>query len=269
MTTSSIESNLPTLRRLLYPSWSENQACFRTTIAVLPAIQLHPVQRISENSSRVFVHVILEFISSELTPAVLIICATTNCRHPLMFSVGLSSSTFKPSNMTNLSHDSLTKQKIKDVLYFHLYDSVQQKFKKRLEALIIQNSKAISSPYLSFVYKSQVYACEGEKLPRRMNRLAPQLQPYMDEYLKDLKEINDREIPYVLGFINQVLNSSSDLHDYLKVLPSAVHPPIQKLIDSCPCRTKRLTDDMVQDLMIRNFSSIEMMKRRMVVNRLI
>ena len=166
----------------------------------------------------------------------------------------------------NLIHDPRTKQQIKDILYDHLYGPVLGQFKKRIEALIVRNSKAIGSPYLSFVYKGEIYVCEGEKLPRRMNRLTPALQQEMDDYLRDQKEINDKELPYVIGFITQVLNSSNDLHDYLRVLPAAVHAPIQKLIDSCPCRTKKLTDAMVQDLMIRNSSYIEMMKRRMVAN---
>ena len=168
--------------------------------------------------------------------------------------------------MEQLNHDPRTKQQIKDILYQHLYGPVQGQFKKRLDEIITKNSLALSSTNLSFVYKGETYACVGEKLPRKMNRLSPKFQPYMDEYLQELKEINDREIPYVLGFINQVLNSSNDLHDYLRLLPSSVHQPIQALIDSCTCRTKRITQTTVDELLVRNSSSIEMMKRRMVTN---
>lgn len=168
--------------------------------------------------------------------------------------------------MEKLVHDPRTKQQIKDTLFSYLYGQVQGQFKKRLEEIILRNAQALTSPYLYFVYKGQVYSCEGEKLPRRTNKLITQLHPFMDAYLNDLKEINDKEIPFVVGFINQVLNASNDLHDYLRVLPQAVHSPIQQLIDSCPCRTKRLTDTDVQDLIIRNSGSIELMKRRMVTN---
>lgn len=171
--------------------------------------------------------------------------------------------------MEKLIHDPRTKQQIKDTLFSYLYGQVQGQFKKRLDAIILSNAQALSSSYLSFVYKGQVYSCEGEKLPRRMNKLIPQLHASMDDYLKDLKDINDKEIPFVVGFINQVLNASNDLHDYLRVLPPSIHSPIQQLIDSCACRTKKLTDTEVQDLMIRNSNSIELMKRRMVTNLLI
>lgn len=166
-------------------------------------------------------------------------------------------------------HDPRTKQQIKDTLFSFLYGPVQGQFKKRLDAIILSNSQALSSPHLSFFYKGEVYCKEGEKLPRRMNKLIPQLHSAMNDYLKDLEEINEKEIPYVLGFINQVLNASNDLHDYLRVLPPIVHSPIQHLIDSCPCRTKRLTDTDVQDLLLRNTNSIELMKRRMVTNLII
>ena len=88
----------------------------------------------------------------------------------------------------------------------------------------------------------------------------------MDSYLHDLNEVNEKEIPYVLGFITQTLNASNNLHDYFRVLPSAVHGTIQDLINSCPYHTKRLTDESVQDLMIRNARSIHLMKCRMVQN---
>lgn len=168
--------------------------------------------------------------------------------------------------METLSHDPKTKQQIKDALYLYLYGPLQASFKQRLEAIILQCAKALNSPNMSFIYKNQVYALEGEKIPRRMNRLPAQLHSVMDDYLKDLNEVNEKEVPYVLGFITQTLNSSNDLHDYLRVLPAAVHNPIQDLINSCPCRTKRLTDEDIQDLTIRNTRAIELMKRRMVQN---
>ncbi len=170
--------------------------------------------------------------------------------------------------MTHLFHDSLTKQRVKDALYSHLYQSVRHQFDKRLEAIIIQNAKALSSAYLSFIYQGEVYACEGERLPRRLNPLVPTLHPAMNEYLKDLKEIN-KEVSSVLGFIDQVLNASNSLQDYLRVLPAAVHEPIQKLIDTCPCRTNKLTNSEAQALTSRSADCAEAMSHRMTANLLI
>lgn len=168
-----------------------------------------------------------------------------------------------------LQHDPRTKSQIKDMLYAFLYEPVQRQFKTRLDSLIKRNTVILGASHQSFIYKGNLYTCDITPPPRKLNRLVPQLVPDMDAYLADLKQLNDKEVPYVMGFINQVLNSSNDLHDYLRLLPSSVHQPIQKLIDSCPYRTKKLTDEQVQELQTRNKQSIDLVKQRMVTNLLI
>ena len=168
-----------------------------------------------------------------------------------------------------LQHDPRMKSQIKDMLCNFLYEPVRKQFKHRLDTLISRNTAIIGASHQSFIYKGNLYNNDPSPVPRRLNRLVPQLVPEMDAYLADLKQLNDKEVPYVLGFINQVLNSSNDLHDYLRLLPSSVHQPIQKLIDSCPCRTKKLTDEQVQELQARNKQSIDLVKQRMVTNLLI
>ena len=168
-----------------------------------------------------------------------------------------------------LQHDPRTKSQIKDMLYAFLYEPVQRQFKTRLDSLIKRNTVILGASHQSFIYKGNLYTCDITPPPRKLNRLVPQLVPDMDAYLADLKQLNDKEVPYVMGFINQVLNSSNDLHDYLRLLPSSVHQPIQKLIDSCPYRTKKLTDEQVQELQTRNKQYIDLVKQRMVTNLLI
>ena len=119
------------------------------------------------------------------------------------------------------------------------------------------------------MYKSVLYNCDNNVLPRKMNRLVIQLQPAMNEYLKELKQLNEKEMPYVLGYINQVLNSSNELHDYLRLLPPSVHHAIQGLINTCTCRGKKLPDKTVALLQEKNLGSVQLMKNRMVTNLLI
>ena len=168
-----------------------------------------------------------------------------------------------------LQHDPRTKQMIKDMLYAFLYDPVQKKFKQRLDAIITKNTVLLGATHNSFIYRNVVYSCDTQKMPRKMNRLVPQLVPVMEEYLKDAQQLNNSELPYVLGFINQVLNASNDLHDYLKVLPSALHQPIEALIATCPCRTKKLSDQGIAELQKANQSAVELIKQRMVTNLII
>ena len=168
-----------------------------------------------------------------------------------------------------LQHDPRTKQQIKDALYEHLYKPIEKQFKQRLDQLIVKNAVLGGYSHKSFMYKNVLYNCDTDALPRKMNRLVLPLRNAMNEYLKEVKQLNEREMPYVLGFINQVLNSSNDLHDYLRLLPQAVHYPVQALIDSCPCRGKKLSDETIILLQSKNLASINMMKQRMVTNLLI
>lgn len=168
-----------------------------------------------------------------------------------------------------LQHDPKTKQQIKDLLYEFLYTPVQKQFKTRLDALIIKNAVLGGYAHASFMYRNVLYNCDTNPLPRKMNRLVVQLQGDMAEYLKDLKQLNERELPYVLGYINQVLNSSNDLRDYLRLLPQSVHQPILTLIDTCPCQTNKLSDETVAMLQVKNQNTISMMKSRMVLNLLL
>lgn len=168
-----------------------------------------------------------------------------------------------------LQHDPRTKSQIKDLLYAFLYEPVQRQFKHRLDALIIRNTAIAGVSHQSFTYKGHFYSNDPAAPPRKLTRLVPQLHADMDAYLADLKQLNDKEVPYVIGFINQVLNASNDLHDYLRVFPSSMHPPIQKLIDSYPCRTKKLTDEEVASMQAKNKQSIDLAKQRLVTNLLI
>lgn len=168
-----------------------------------------------------------------------------------------------------LQHDPRTKSQIKDALFDYLYAPVKRHFKARLDTIITRNSLLGGFSHQSFVYKGEFYSCDTAAPPLKRNRLLTQLRPDMDEYLKETQAIDMQELPYVIGFINQVLNSSNDLTDYLQLLPESVHQPLDQLIATCPCKTRQLTDDQVKALRERNKASISLMKQRMVTNLLI
>src|SRR4030095_5111123 len=168
--------------------------------------------------------------------------------------------------MEQLQHDPRTKQQIKDALYAFLYEPVQKQFKSRIDILITRNTLLGGYSHKSFSYKGVVYNSDSTHPPLKKNRLLPQLRASMDEYLTDLEELNSHELPYVLGFINQVLNASNDFKDYLRLLPESVHHPLQQLMATCPCRTVHLTDEKVEQLKEKNKESIDLMKQRLVLN---
>ena len=166
-------------------------------------------------------------------------------------------------------HDPRTKQQIKDALYAFLYSPAEKHLKKQIDALIIKNAVLCGHSHKSFMYKNTLYNCDTNPLPRKMNRLDSRLYAEMGEYLAEVKQLNEKELPYVIGYINQVLNASNDLCDYLRLLPDVVHRPVQSLIDTCPSKAKKMSQEAVSLLQEKNSASIDMMRRRMVTNLLI
>jgi hypothetical protein len=165
-----------------------------------------------------------------------------------------------------LQHDPRTKQQIKDILFDYLYGPGEASFKKQLAQIVSQNCVLTNSAHKCFSYRGVVYSIDAPPVIRKMTRLHPTLHMKMDKYVKETKQLNNHELPYVLGFINQVLNSSNNLQDYLKLLPDSVHSPIQVLINSCPCRVVDLSADEIKHLKEKNYESIELIKQRMLSN---
>jgi hypothetical protein len=168
-----------------------------------------------------------------------------------------------------IKHDPRTKQQIKDALYERLYSPIEHRFQQRLREIIVSNTLASRSGHMSFSYKGVYYNVDKNPPPRIANRLHPSMQAEMDTYLKELNELNQKEIPYVVGYINRVLNSSNHLCDYYRLLPDSLHPPLAKLIGTCPCQGNGLTEEQVAAIQKANNESLELLKQRMVINLLI
>ena len=167
------------------------------------------------------------------------------------------------------AYDPRTKNQLKDAILLYLYEPLKKSFDRKLKGIIQRNSTILNSPYDSFFYRGKLYVANiNSVLPRKMNRLAPQLVDEMETYLKEEKELNSAELPYVTGFIIQVLNSSNYLQDYLRIFPESLHPPIEKLIASCGCQTTQLSPERVEQLKAQNAQPIAMIKQRLVLNLL-
>lgn len=168
-----------------------------------------------------------------------------------------------------IQYDPRTKQQIKELLYKQLYSPVEKASKDKLSGLILRNSSIMGNSRTSFTYKGVVHSIEDSPSYRNSNRLHQSLYLDMNEYLKEVTQLNTMELPFVIGFINNVLNASNSLQDYLNVLPSSVHEPIRQLVTQCPCRSCQLSLEEVQKLIDTNKRPIALMKQRMVLNLLI
>ena len=166
----------------------------------------------------------------------------------------------------DLQHDPRTKQQIKDALYEFLYAPVQQKYQQQLHVIIVKNTLLIKSDHKSLTYKGVFYSMESIPPPRKINRLDSSLVTDMDAYLAAITCLNTQEVPYVLGYINAVLNSSNNLQDYLRLFPKVLHGPIETMIANCPYRIEGLTESDVNSLVEKNKPYIDLLKQRVVTN---
>lgn len=156
--------------------------------------------------------------------------------------------------MIDLEHNPRTKGQIKELLMKELYEPVLERQAKQLKDIIQTNCKITGTSHPSLIYRGNVYVVEGSagSMPRQISTLAPALRPNMDDYLKETGYLNGYELPFVLGYINQVLNLSEDLPDYLHLLPSTLHKPILKLIATCPCRHSKLDQEQIDAFLAAN-----------------
>lgn len=171
--------------------------------------------------------------------------------------------------MEPLQHDPCTKQQLKDLLYEFLYAPVHRQYQQTLHSIITRNTLATRSGHKSFIYKGVVYNMDQVAPPRKMTRLIPALVPEMNAYLAEVTRLNTQEVPYVVGYITQVLNASNNFQDYLQAFPSVLHPTLEKIIASCPYRNQKLTPEEIQAIQAKNQKAINLLKQRVVINLII
>lgn len=171
--------------------------------------------------------------------------------------------------MTELAYDPKTKKRIKDALYSYLYGPAEEKFQQTIKELIHRNTAIYKNTQPCFKYKGEVYTLEPTQMvPRPTNWLDQSLYGEMEAYLTDVKDLKDNELPYVLGYLNKVLNASDSFQDYYQLFPEALHSILRKLEESCPCRNDLLDQKTIEKIRNSNVIAIRRIKRRMTLNLL-
>lgn len=169
-----------------------------------------------------------------------------------------------------LAYDPRTKKRIRDGLYTALYDPVIHQQEEALKTLIVKNSRLCKVTQTCFKYKGEVYTYEkGKLIPRPVNWLDSSLFTEMSAYLEEKRVLEEEELPYVIAFMNQVLNSSDSFKDYYKLFPESLHSVLRRLEESCPCRSDLLSATQIERIQRQNVRSVSLMKRRMLTNILI
>lgn len=171
--------------------------------------------------------------------------------------------------MEQLLHDPRSKQLVKDALYDYMYRPTMNYYQGLLAAIIDNNDIITRTTDKCFSYKGELYSYGNGKLPLIKKKLVASLHKRMDVYLAELAALNRTELPYVLGFINQVLNSSVAIRDYISVFPTAIHGPLENMVLTCPCKKGKLSLFTVEKLKKDNSKPISLMKQRLLSNLLL
>lgn len=170
---------------------------------------------------------------------------------------------------SQLVYEASVKYRIKDAIHKHLYDPVYKRLNNAINELIVKNTLLKKYSHKSFIYKGEFYSYDSAPPPRKMNQLDWSLRDAMDEYLQERKKLNEQEIPFVLGYITQVLNATNCFENYLQLFPDCLHAIIQEFIEICPYHNSHLSQETIEAIKQKNETSIQLLKQRMAINLLL
>ena len=153
-----------------------------------------------------------------------------------------------------------------------LYGKARDKGLAMLNDLIRRNSIQCGNQQRCFMYRGELigagnYNLKSERLPRPVNRLIGELHPEMDKITKDYHTRKD-ELPLVEGYFHRVFIKGNTLNDFLRLIPSSLHYPINALADFFPSATD-LDDDVIQQFLTDNDEYLKLIKRRLALNLLL
>jgi len=166
-----------------------------------------------------------------------------------------------------------TKQQIKELLNDFIYAPVLKDQQRTLQAIAYKNTLQLKGVHNSFTYKGIFYTFDPSPPPPhfRRYRLSEELEPEMKKHLAEVKIIAKDEQAYVMGFITQMLNQSTEMEDYKRLLPDCLHPPLNLLTIVGPTNRKifQISDEDVEILIQQNINAIGLVKQRLTMNLLI
>jgi len=171
--------------------------------------------------------------------------------------------------MTEYPPNALIKITLRNDIHFILYDPIYKQLTVQINALILKNTVSCGYSHLSFKFNNRLYECDKTKAPRKTNHLTLSLYPAMYAYLDIVTQLDKKELPIVMGYINQVLNISNDPDDYAYLLPETFISLIYNRIPRYPDKSDKLLSPLTITLRNKNQVALDMIKQRLVSNLLI
>lgn len=146
-----------------------------------------------------------------------------------------------------------------------LFSKQDKGYIRRRNEFIKRNAAIYNQTYPIFKYKGEQYSLRV--VPSIMTgELHPSLHQEFDAFLEEFIKLRDEEREPVRNYINQVLNISNNLSDYLKLLPEVVHDPIREAISDDSLNGKGASDKEIKDLLDKNQHIFDLIHMRVMTN---
>ena len=159
------------------------------------------------------------------------------------------------------------KYRIKEALINFLYAPAFNRLQEKLDHLIVKNTLIGKYSEKAFTYKGRYYGSGDPPKSLRVNRLVPELVDEMDEYLAEGRELTEKELPYVAGYIIKILNYSNSIEIYKRLLPDYLHAIIDNAAQFIPCLDS-VSDAEIESIKQNHAYPLELMAKRMALNLL-
>jgi len=153
-------------------------------------------------------------------------------------------------------------QRVIDVLFEEAIQSLQDD----LESIIQDNTALVGSTHASFIYKGKYYNQELD-VATSFHDLHESLYVRMDDYLAEMKQIFDYEVPIIRGTLKSLFIASDRISDYKQVLPEQVHKAFDDFFDTGSPRRFMMPTEIIR-MKQRITPFLTVMKARMLNNRL-
>jgi hypothetical protein len=152
-----------------------------------------------------------------------------------------------------------------------MYTALRRRNDARLKEILVANTTGAMYTHESFTYKGVYYSTEQTQPRFKTNRLLPELQPAMDAFLADKKNVEYNEQPYIFGFFRRMLNVTSSIDDYLLILPECMHSALgpqrsQAWVDANGHFPREMTDEQIEAFKLDNQDWILKLKKRMILD---
>lgn len=161
--------------------------------------------------------------------------------------------------------DPRLRQAIKLTIMQVLYGPYNERRHYMLADLVERNQRLQGNTYLFFTYKAERYSNGMIRGLTPRNPLHPELHQEMQAWLDEETIRKEREDPMVNSYLSTVLASSDSFHDWMRLLPDAVKPAIQKLKEYGDL-PPRLSEEQVQQILTTNAACLDLMRQRMTMN---